>query len=181
MPKMQSHQTRMTLLRILLKGFLPRHQASAKPQMLPQNTDEFRRYFSFTSSQDLPPLPPTKPRFTKPIKSLKLASELRNAPRRRVRLRSGKLANFTGRVLSDCLIHDKSLTGACVRLMNRAPLPLDFALYEEDIDCITPVRLVWRSGKSLGLCFIDSAASPTPDRLETLRQKLRRSFFNPQQ
>lgn len=162
--------------------------ARAKAQQRPQNF-----YYTFVLNQvELQrPVHKAKKKTSHPYRrrtdrmantkiNAKNGIELRQHPRHRVHLRSAILANFQGRILCDCIIHDRSRTGLCVRLMAQAPLPLTFAICEEETETITAVRLVWREDKNIGLCFQSHAALSEQTILNGLKKRIRKGFAGPQ-
>ncbi len=79
----------------------------------------------------------------------------RKCPRRRTRLRSGKLATLKNRFLSDCQIFDRSEKGARVRLAGRMDLPEHVRLFDDELQVLFTARVAWRRGNEAGLCFVD--------------------------
>jgi hypothetical protein len=86
----------------------------------------------------------------------------RAAPRRRTRLRSGKLLTPDGRFVVDGLMHDVSACGARLRLLTNADVPTEIRFHDENGSSIREAVVVWRRGLEIGIRF-RSAATPTGD------------------
>jgi hypothetical protein len=82
----------------------------------------------------------------------------RNNPRRRTRLRSGKIARRNGVFLTECLIFDRSPEGAQLRLEAAGAIPDRFLIFDDELNSLTPASVVWRSQSELGIRF-DGEAS----------------------
>jgi hypothetical protein len=96
--------------------------------------------------------------------------EKRGAARRRTRLRSGKVLTRTGAFLANCLMHDVSATGARLKLLANAILPLEIRFIDENGRSVRDAVVVWRRGPQLGIRFSSEAAplgdvtpSPRPE------------------
>jgi hypothetical protein len=79
--------------------------------------------------------------------------EARRQPRRRTRLRTGKIIDLANSFLVECQIHDRSATGARVRLMAPLALPALLRLFEDEAGDAVDARLVWSKGREAGLRF----------------------------
>lgn len=77
--------------------------------------------------------------------------ERRASPRRRTRLRPGKLIAPDGRFLGDCAIMDRSETGVRVRRFGGGELPEAVHLLDEREGLRWPARTVWQDGGQAGL------------------------------
>ncbi len=77
--------------------------------------------------------------------------EQRALCRLRTRLRSGKVFDNACRSLVDCLIHDRSVAGARLRLMADRPIPTRFRLVDEASGIMTEAELIWRRGREVGV------------------------------
>ena len=79
------------------------------------------------------------------------ASDKRGKERTRTRLRAGQLSDRRDTVIVDCLIQDRSATGARLLLAEDRPLPKTFLL----LDAVTQTRfsadLAWRRGREAGV------------------------------
>lgn len=92
--------------------------------------------------------------FAYSVRILVKDADRRCAPRRRTRLRSGKLLNFNNGFLIECQVYDRSDQGARVRLpADLAPQSL-IRLYEDDPERLLDARVVWGNESELGLCFV---------------------------
>lgn len=84
----------------------------------------------------------------------------RAEPRRRVRLRSGKLANMAGVFLSDCLIYDRSAEGARLRLEASGSIPEQVLIFDDERGSLTVAMVMWRRPHELGLSFMLEPDTP---------------------
>jgi len=82
--------------------------------------------------------------FTYCVVKPKDAGDKRSAPRRRTRLRSGKLLDPRNALLIDCQIYDRSEKGARIRLIGECPVPRSIRLYEESPERLLEANVVWR-------------------------------------
>ncbi len=82
--------------------------------------------------------------------------------RRRARLRPVKLAGLSRRFLDDGMLYDRSSGGARIRRGSDRPLPPRFLVLDEVERTLSPVAIVWRSGRELGVRFVGGAFHPTP-------------------
>ncbi len=85
------------------------------------------------------------------------AGDKRSAPRRRTRLRSGKLLDPRNALLIDCQIYDRSEKGARIRLIGECPVPRSIRLYEESPERLLEANVIWRKDREIGLCFTPNA------------------------
>lgn len=81
------------------------------------------------------------------------SKDFRHTHRRRTRLRSGKLLDRTLRFVSDCSIHDRSPQGARIVLARDIPSPSSFCLYDDELDVVFDIKVIWRQGRQWGLRF----------------------------
>lgn len=79
--------------------------------------------------------------------------EQRLHPRRRARLRGGKLADLTDRFLTECTLFDVSDGGVGLLVPEDIVLPLEVLLYDDRDKTLAVVRLCWRNGNQLGVAF----------------------------
>jgi len=77
----------------------------------------------------------------------------RKAPRRRTRLRSGKISTLGNRFLTECLIFDRSASGARVRLAGRMRLPEHIYFFDDERDTLHVAHVVWQKDGQAGLHF----------------------------
>ncbi|MFD1694904.1 PilZ domain-containing protein [Roseibium aestuarii] len=100
-------------------------------------------------------------------------SEQRTYPRRRTRLRSGKLTSLSDRFLTECAIFDVSDGGIGMIVPERLDLPEELIVYDDRDKTLAEVRVCWRKGRQMGVAF---EIPPTPVRLFHA-QRLRRLQF----
>lgn len=104
-----------------------------------------------------PPAPqPAGPRSSVPS----VGGNRRAAGRIRTRLRSGAVVDAAGQVLADCLIHDRSGSGARLRLTEDRPLPLAFLLLDRVSGTMLGAEFVWRRGRDVGVRLAPRFAPP---------------------
>jgi hypothetical protein len=77
--------------------------------------------------------------------------DMRVEQRRRTRLRSGKIVDLRNRFLCDCLLHDRSLGGLRVRLVQDVALPARIRIYDDEAHGLIAADIVWRRGRDLGI------------------------------
>lgn len=80
-------------------------------------------------------------------------AEQRSDPRRKTRLRSGKVADLNDRFLSECTIHDLSKSGCGLLVPEDVALPDEIVIFDDLDKTIALGRIVWRKGKQLGVAF----------------------------
>ena len=78
----------------------------------------------------------------------------RDDERMRTRLRGGLVSNEQNRVITDCLIQDRSRSGARLRLAQDRPLPRRFLLSDEASQSRFWARLVWQKGREAGVKLV---------------------------
>jgi hypothetical protein len=95
----------------------------------------------------------------------------RSTPRRRTRLRSGKILDPRNAFLIECQIYDRSENGARLRLVANIPMPGKIRLYEDAPERLTDAFVVWRKNGEVGICFASCVHSRkiTPAQLACLR------------
>ena len=79
------------------------------------------------------------------------AGDRRREDRRRTRLRAGILRSRDGRRLADCVIRDRSASGAKLILVEERPLPLDLELEDEADHRRFDIRIIRRDGSEIGV------------------------------
>ena len=74
-------------------------------------------------------------------------------PRRRTRLRSGKIANLDNRFVCECQIVNRTLdrSGARLRLVDPVPVPQHFRLFDDELATLFVACTIWRHGRDLGV------------------------------
>ena len=78
-------------------------------------------------------------------------AERRRGPRRRTRLRSGRLGSMDNRFIVDCLIFDRSCEGVRLRLAGRVALPDLVRFFDDELRRLYVGRVVWQKGAEVGL------------------------------
>ena len=76
-------------------------------------------------------------------------------PRRRTRLRSGKLADVQNRFIAHCQIVNRTLqaTGARLRLLDATPVPQRCRLFDDELAQLFEATIIWRQGRELGVAL----------------------------
>ena len=77
-------------------------------------------------------------------------------------LKSGKIITMGGGVI-DCVIRDRSETGARIRIGATSPLPKTFELQFTSDGAKRRAELRWQHGIDAGVVFIDAANAPAPE------------------
>lgn len=97
--------------------------------------------------------------------------EKRAVPRRRTRLRTGKIVAPRSVYLIECQIYDWSETGARLRLFTNAMVPSRIQLFEDVSERLINATIVWRRRREIGLRFVPRAGqkSLTKAQLACLR------------
>ncbi len=100
--------------------------------------------------------------------------ERRITGRQRMRLRSGKLIRRDGQFLCECLVHNRSASGARLRLGIACELPAALYFYEDESGSLFEAAVRWRRereiGVRLGLC--------TPTAVHSaIAGRMRRKFY----
>lgn len=98
---------------------------------------------------------PARGEVTYTISSAKPQSmgDRRGAPRRRTRLRSGKVLDRANEFLVETAILDRSAGGLRLRLARDCQVPEVFHLFDDESETIFAFRLIWRSQNTLGARF----------------------------
>ncbi len=93
----------------------------------------------------------------------------RKAPRRRTRLRSGKVIAMNGLFINDCLIHDRSTLGVRIRMAGRTPLPRQVKFFDDELRVLRVAQVIWQRDNVAGLAFMHEEAShdTTPREIST--------------
>jgi len=74
----------------------------------------------------------------------------RDAPRRRTRLRSGKVLDRANGFVVEAMILDRSATGLRLRLARDCETPEIFHLFDDESESIFAFRTIWRRQNMLG-------------------------------
>jgi hypothetical protein len=78
----------------------------------------------------------------------------RSQERLRTRLRAGQLTDRRNKAIADCLIQDRSRTGARLRLAHDRPLPKSFILVDETSQAQFRAELAWQQGRDAGVRLV---------------------------
>ena len=78
----------------------------------------------------------------------------RDTERLRTRLRGGVVSDGRDRIIADCLIQDRSRSGARLRLSRDRPLPRRFLLSDEGSQNRFWAQLVWQKGRDAGVKLV---------------------------
>jgi hypothetical protein len=103
-----------------------------------------------------------------------MESEKRAGSRRRVRFRSGKLADRGGTFLSDCQIYDRSAAGARLLVATNAPVPDHVLLFDDEQNSLAAASVAWRRPNEVGIRFTADAVTP---RAREITQKLAGKYY----
>lgn len=80
-------------------------------------------------------------------------ADQRRHPRRRTRLRSGKLADLSDKFLTECTIFDVSDGGIGMIVPEHLPLPEELLVYDDLEQTLAEIRVCWRKGKQVGVAY----------------------------
>jgi hypothetical protein len=87
--------------------------------------------------------------------SQSMSVDKRVYPRRRTRLRSGKVTDRHGRFLTECLIYDRSPNGARLRFTTDVSVVPDrVLLFDDELRSLTSATVAWRRANELGVRFM---------------------------
>lgn len=100
--------------------------------------------------------------------------ERRTGPRRRARLRSGKVLDADGRFLTECVFYDVSPTGGRIRPPAGTALPDDVHLYDDRTGLLHRASVLWRNGHDVGVRF---RPLPPSARMRAIALTMRRKFY----
>ena len=79
-------------------------------------------------------------------------SERRNIGRGRT-LKGARIAFHHDRSVIDCVVRNRSDTGACLQVASPLGIPDEFDLIADADDARRPCRVVWRTEKRIGVEF----------------------------
>jgi hypothetical protein len=79
--------------------------------------------------------------------------EKRTSERQRSRLRSAKLLDSHNRFLCECLVHDRSSVGLCLKLMKNIGLPGRCRLFDDETGALRSIVTVWRRETVVGVRY----------------------------
>lgn len=117
--------------------------------------------FTYTVLIDPKPLP-------------RAGDDRRDAPRRRTRLRSGKIVDTRDGFVTECLVHDLSDTGMRLRVPAGVTLPPVFQVYDDQSGCLQRAEVSWRRADEAGIRFMIGEDTP---RSRTIAADMRRKFY----
>ena len=100
--------------------------------------------------------------------------ERRDAPRRRTRLRSGKVINAKGVFVTECLVHDVSGTGMRLKLPPGTDLPKLLQVYDDQSGLLRQAEVSWQSENEAGLRLLDTPDTPQS---RIVAADMRRKFY----
>lgn len=109
-----------------------------------------------------------------PVRPASQTADHRVAPRRRTRLRSGKILLANGAFLCHCRIHDRSATGMRLALAKETSLPRSFIVFEDETMEPLFADVVWRRGLLIGVRL---PALDRPDLKPSDRHALSRRYY----
>jgi len=89
-----------------------------------------------------------------PLKPGRSNDQRRYPPRKRTRLRCGKILDMQGKFLIECQIYDRSIYGAHLRPMNTMPLPGRIKFYDDEQRALLDAEVIWRKNGELGIQFL---------------------------
>lgn len=78
----------------------------------------------------------------------------RGSERLRTRLRGGHVSDGRDKVIVDCLIQDRSRSGARLRLSSDRPLPRTFLLSDDLSQTRFLAQLAWQKGRDAGVRLV---------------------------
>jgi hypothetical protein len=100
--------------------------------------------------------------------------ERRDAPRRRTRLRSGKVVDSRGMFLTECLVHDLSGTGMRLKVPPGTVLPAMLQVYDDQSGVLRQAEVSWHRDGEAGLRLLAEADTPQS---RTVAAEMRRKFY----
>ena len=62
----------------------------------------------------------------------------------------GKALDCADRFLCECVLSNRTIDGACLRLTRNITLPQRFQLFEDDSGALFDATVVWRRGAEIG-------------------------------
>ncbi len=88
-----------------------------------------------------------------PLRPEPAAGERRRTSRHRTRLRSAKIIDPAGVVVTDCLVHDLSARGGRLRLPPGIMLPRVIQIYDDQTGHLHRATVLWRRERDAGVAF----------------------------
>jgi len=78
----------------------------------------------------------------------------RGPPRKRTRLRSGKILDQRGKFLIECQVYDRSIYGAHLRLIDTIALPRRIKFYDDEQHALLEAEVIWRHKGEIGIQYL---------------------------
>jgi hypothetical protein len=78
----------------------------------------------------------------------------RGPPRKRTRLRCGKILDQRGKFLIECQVYDRSINGAHLRLMRIMSLPRRIKFYDDEQRILIDAAVIWRQKGEIGIQYL---------------------------
>lgn len=110
-------------------------------------------------------------------KTARAVDERRDTPRRRTRLRSGKVVDAGGLFVTECLVHDLSQTGGRLRLPADVALPTYIHVFDDQSGLLHRAEVLWRKKGEAGVRFVLVAETP---RSQAIANEMRRKYYKVQ-
>jgi hypothetical protein len=85
----------------------------------------------------------------------------RAPPRKRTRLRCGKILDQHGKFLIECQVHDRSIYGAHLRLVNTIALPRRIKFYDDEHRTLIEAEIIWRQKGEIGIQYLTALNAQT--------------------
>jgi hypothetical protein len=98
-------------------------------------------------------------------------SDNRDGVRRRTRLRSGKIADETGRFIVECRLYDRSDEGARLCAVAPAAIPDRILFFDDEQASAALAEVVWRRGAEIGVRFVGARLPPEAAAVRALAAK----------
>jgi len=89
-----------------------------------------------------------------PLDKGKGKDKRRDPPRKRTRLRCGKVLDQRGKFLIECQVYDRSIYGAHLRLINPIPLPRRIKFYDDEQHALLEAEIIWRHKSEIGIQYL---------------------------
>jgi hypothetical protein len=77
----------------------------------------------------------------------------RDPPRKRTRLRCGKILDQHGKFLIECQVHDRTAVGAHLRLIKPVGLPRHIKFFDDEQGVVLDADVIWRKKGEVGIQF----------------------------
>jgi hypothetical protein len=80
--------------------------------------------------------------------------ENRREPRFRSHLRTGQISDLQHNLIANCLICDRSASGARLKVPVNVAVPSEFLFLDDEIQAPVRVQLRWRRAGEMGVCVV---------------------------